>query len=66
MNVNGLCREFEAMAIGVLAQCYSKNVMRSHDLLIRNVETWGDTTLFALADSADLMDFLHTTAAKRS
>ncbi|XP_064608301.1 transient receptor potential cation channel subfamily M member 2-like [Liolophura sinensis] len=46
------------VAVTVLSECYNKNKRMAHTLLVRELKTWGDTTLFALAQNGGLMDFM--------
>jgi len=57
-------RKFEMLAVGVLNECYQKDKDMSHELLIRDLEQWGNKTLFVLADSAEQMDFMEHTCCQ--
>ena len=46
------------MAVGVLNECYQRDKLLAHDLLIREIDTWGNATLMTIAGSAELMDFM--------
>uniref|UniRef100_A0A914UJE4 G-protein coupled receptors family 1 profile domain-containing protein n=1 Tax=Plectus sambesii TaxID=2011161 RepID=A0A914UJE4_9BILA len=50
--------EFEEVACGVLASCYCRNKDNAQRLLTRELNSWGKVTLFALAESAHLMEFM--------
>ena len=53
------------MAVGVLTECYQLDKERAHDLLIREMPTWGKTTLFAIADSEGNKTFMVQTASQK-
>ena len=57
-NVNLHCREFEELATGVLNECYQRDKHKSHILLIRSLDIWGDTTVMSIADNAERMTFM--------
>ena len=58
------CSEFESLAVGVLNACYQKDKELSHDLLIRELDQWGNKTLFVLADAGQQMDFMEHTCCQ--
>lgn len=47
--------EWEERAIGTLNECYLRNKEFSHCLLVRNLSTWGGSTVMSLADSSQSM-----------
>ena len=49
---------FEELAVGVLNECYHRDKVMAHSLLVRELPTWGGTTLLSLADAAQTMDFM--------
>ncbi|KAJ8319031.1 hypothetical protein KUTeg_004122 [Tegillarca granosa] len=49
---------FEKLAMGVLSECFEKDRLMSQTLLVRRLELFGNTTLFMLANSNELMDFM--------
>ena len=52
---------YEDLAYGVLSECYKRDKKLAHQLLVRRLEQYGRTTLFALADANTLMKFMgHT------
>ncbi|KAH3872329.1 hypothetical protein DPMN_035544, partial [Dreissena polymorpha] len=52
---------YEDMAYGVLSECYKRDKHMAHQLLVQRLEPFGNTTLFALADTNTLMKFMgHT------
>ena len=44
--------------MGVLNECYQRDKDMSHDLLVRENPTWGNSTLFVMADSSEQMEFM--------
>lgn len=57
-NVDEMFRTYEKLACGVMSSCYTLDKELSHKLLTRELQSWGLTTLFSLAESAELMDFM--------
>ena len=57
-------RDFENLAIGVLAEMYSKNKGLTHLALIREMEHWGKVTCLTLADTGEHMDFMGHSACQ--
>lgn len=58
------CREFEELAVGVLNASYQRDKIMAHKLLVREVDTWGCTTVLTIADSAEQMDFMGHSACQ--
>lgn len=58
------CSMYEEMAVGVLSECYKKDKMMAHQLLVRRLENYGRTTLFCLADTNSLMKFMGHTSCQ--
>ncbi|XP_019639916.1 PREDICTED: transient receptor potential cation channel subfamily M member 1-like isoform X2 [Branchiostoma belcheri] len=56
--------EFEQLARGVINECYGLDKKKSHDLLIRRQENWGDTTCMAIASSSRHLDFMSHAACQ--
>lgn len=57
--------EFEILATNVLNKCYQMNKSRAQKLLVRNLDMWGDKTLYVLAaDSSVQMDFMEHTCCQ--
>lgn len=54
---SSLHREFESIAVGVLNECYQIDKQLAHMLLTRELDLWGNRTLFMIADDAAQMDF---------
>lgn len=57
-------REFEKMASDVLSICYLQNRYQSHQLLVRKLNEFGNTTLFSLAEENRLMEFMGLTCCQ--
>lgn len=55
---------FESLAVAVLSECYNKDKRMAHMLLVRELDSWGKTTLFSLADAGMLMDFMEHTSCQ--
>lgn len=53
-----LRRYFESLGVHILSVCYNKDKQLAHQLLVRELHLWGDSTLFQRADSGQLMDFM--------
>lgn len=51
-------REFETNASGVVEELYESDQAMSHELLLRKLNSWSKQTLFAVADTAEQMDFM--------
>jgi len=51
-------RKFENSASGVLEELYESNPTKASKLLERPLQSWGQRTLLAVADTAQQMDFL--------
>lgn len=51
-------RTHENHAVGTLNECYTKDKLMAHQLLVRELDFWGRTTVFTVADSAKRMDFM--------
>lgn len=51
-------RTFETNASGVVEELYESDQAMSHELLLRKLNSWGKQTLFAVADTAEQMDFM--------
>ena len=51
-------RRFEQNAFGLLDDLYKIDQEKSYELLERPLKTWKNTTVFELADKANLMDFM--------
>jgi len=49
---------FETNASGVVEELYESDQAMSHELLLRKLRSWGERTLFAVADTAEQMDFM--------
>ncbi|XP_052709281.1 transient receptor potential cation channel subfamily M member-like 2 isoform X1 [Crassostrea angulata] len=56
--------EFEKLASEVLGICYLKSRYLSHQLLVRELKEFGNTTLFCMAEENILMDFLAQTCCQ--
>ncbi|XP_076459392.1 transient receptor potential cation channel subfamily M member-like 2 [Babylonia areolata] len=56
--------ECERWALGVLSECYRRDKQLTHCLLVRDLEHWGHTTLFSLAESHKLMEFTEHSACQ--
>ena len=46
------------MAVGVLNECYQRDKSMAHKLLVREVDSWGHSTPFSIANAASHMDFM--------
>ena len=57
-------RHFEKLASEILAICCTQNRYLSHQLLVRELSEFGNTTLFCLADENNLMDFMGQTCCQ--
>ena len=57
-------REFEELAIGVLNECYKRDNLMTHRLLVREIDSLGKNTLFDIADSAEQLDFMGNSACQ--
>lgn len=57
-------REFEKLASEILGICCLQNRYLSHQLLVRELSEFGNTTLFCLADENNLMDFMGQTCCQ--
>ncbi|XP_078316710.1 transient receptor potential cation channel subfamily M member-like 2 isoform X4 [Crassostrea virginica] len=55
---------FEKLASEILAICCTQNRYLSHQLLVRELSEFGNTTLFCLADENNLMDFMGQTCCQ--
>ncbi|XP_053387178.1 transient receptor potential cation channel subfamily M member 2-like isoform X2 [Mercenaria mercenaria] len=55
---------YEDMAVGVVSECYKRDKMMAHQLLVRRLEHFGKTTLFTLADTHTLMKFMGNTCCQ--
>ena len=55
---NLLFSEFEDLATGVLNECYQRDKHTAHKLLTRSLDTWGGTTVFSMADTAEHMTLM--------
>lgn len=55
---------YEDMAVGVISECYKRDKMMAHQLLVRRLENYGKTTLFTLADTHTFMKFMGTTCCQ--
>ena len=56
-----ICSDLEDIAVGILSECYQRDKVMAHKLLVRELETFGHTTLLTIADSAEQMEFMgHT------
>ncbi|XP_060552910.1 transient receptor potential cation channel subfamily M member 2-like isoform X4 [Ruditapes philippinarum] len=55
---------YEDMAVGVISECYKRDKMMAHQLLVRRLEPYGKTTLFTLADTHTLMKFMGNTCCQ--
>ncbi|XP_041363121.1 transient receptor potential cation channel subfamily M member-like 2 isoform X1 [Gigantopelta aegis] len=49
---------FEERGIKVLSECYRRNKTMSHQLLVRELPSWGCLTLFSIANAHNMMDFM--------
>ena len=49
---------FELNAIALLRELYETDQNKSHELLMRPLQTWKDHNVLELADTAELMDFM--------
>ncbi|KAK3595123.1 hypothetical protein CHS0354_002376 [Potamilus streckersoni] len=53
--------KYEDLATAVLGQCYRKDKQSAHQLVVRQLNNYGRTTLFTLAEANELMKFMgHT------
>lgn len=57
-------REFEKLASEILSICCLQNRYLSHQLLVRELKEFGNTTLFCMAEENILMDFLAQTCCQ--
>ena len=57
-------REFEKLAADILGICYLQNRDLAHQLCVREINEFGRTTLFCLADENELMDFMGQTCCQ--
>lgn len=57
-------REFEKLASEILGICYLKNRDHSHQLLVRELTQFGNTSLFCVAEENTFMDFLGQTCCQ--
>ena len=57
-------RHFEKQASEILAICFIQDRDLSHQLLVRELSEFGNTTLFCLADENNLMDFMGQTCCQ--
>ena len=57
-------REVEELAIGVLNECYKRDKLMTHRLLVREIDSLEKNTLFEIADSAEHMDFMGNSACQ--
>ncbi|XP_069123673.1 transient receptor potential cation channel subfamily M member-like 2 isoform X2 [Argopecten irradians] len=55
---------FEKLAVDVLSHCYKQNKLLAHQLLVRQLNDYGNTTLLLLADAHELMDFMDHTCCQ--
>ncbi|XP_052778337.1 transient receptor potential cation channel subfamily M member 2-like isoform X2 [Mya arenaria] len=55
---------YEDMAYGVLSECYKRDKLMAHQLLVRRLENYGATTVFSLADTHTLMKFMGHTSCQ--
>ncbi|XP_021379559.1 transient receptor potential cation channel subfamily M member 1-like [Mizuhopecten yessoensis] len=55
---------FEKLAVDVLSHCYKHNKALAHQLLVRQLVDYGNTTLLLLADAHELMDFMDHTSCQ--
>lgn len=53
-----LSSQWEEIAVGVLNECYLQDKEMAHELLVRDIETWGGSTLLVISDTAEQMDFM--------
>ena len=51
-------RRTEHNAFGLLDELYKIDKEKSHKLLTRELKTWRNTSVFQVADKANLMDFM--------
>jgi len=58
LSCNDGDRKFEKNASGVLEELYERDQAMSRELLLRQLNSWGGQTLFAVADKAEQMDFM--------
>ncbi|XP_070175133.1 transient receptor potential cation channel subfamily M member-like 2 [Littorina saxatilis] len=56
--------EFEALAIGVINNCYVHDEQKAQDLLIREMKNWGKATCVLIAVQADNKRFVSQTACQ--
>ncbi|XP_035694681.1 transient receptor potential cation channel subfamily M member-like 2 [Branchiostoma floridae] len=64
LDLSNHADEFEQLARGVINECYGLDKKKSHDLLIRRQENWGDTTCMAIASSSRHLDFMSHAACQ--
>ncbi|XP_066291309.1 transient receptor potential cation channel subfamily M member-like 2 isoform X2 [Branchiostoma lanceolatum] len=64
LDLSNHADEFEQLARGVINECYGLDKKKSHDLLIRRQENWGDTTCLAIASSSRHLDFMSQPACQ--
>ena len=57
-------RYFEHLAYGVLNECFKRDKDNTHMLLVRNLVTWQEQTLFSIAYSAEQLNFMGHTACQ--
>ena len=53
------CREFETNASELLERLYETDQGKSRRVLTRDLQTWNDNSVFEVAASAGLMDFMN-------
>ena len=56
--------ECERLGISILVECYSRDKLLTHRLLVRELEHWGGLTLFKLAEDYELMEFAEQSACQ--
>ncbi|XP_033755589.1 transient receptor potential cation channel subfamily M member-like 2 isoform X2 [Pecten maximus] len=55
---------FEKLAVDVLSHCYKQNKALAHQLLVRQLGDYGNSTLLLMADANELMDFMDHTCCQ--
>lgn len=59
-----LSRCFQTLAKSVLDECFKRKSVMARVLLVRPLDLWDNKTVFDIARSAELMDFMSQTACQ--